>query len=46
MRSNKQNRSVHAVATSIVFDRVASPRLLTNGPKRGLADCNLMDLLS
>ena len=46
MRSNKQNRSVHAVATSIVFDRVASPRLPDNGPKRRLADCNLMHLLS
>ena len=31
MRSNKQNRSVHAVATSIVFDRVASPPLPDNG---------------
>ena len=47
MRSNKQNRSVHAVATSIVFDRVASPPPLSdNGLKKRLADCNLMDLLS
>lgn len=46
MRSNKQNRSVHAVATSIVFDREASRRLPDNGPKRRLAACNLMDLLS
>ena len=31
---------------SIVFDRVASTHLPNNGPKRRLADCNLMHLLS
>lgn len=36
MRSNKQNRSVHAVATSIVFDRVASPPCPTMVQRRGL----------
>ncbi|KAJ7380627.1 hypothetical protein OS493_006962 [Desmophyllum pertusum] len=44
MRSDKQNKSVHAVATSIVFDRIASD-LPNNGPKKCLSDCNMKDLL-
>ena len=38
LRSHKQNRSVHAVATSIVFDRVASfpPPCPTMVQRRGL----------
>ena len=44
MRSDKQNKSVHAVATSIVFDRVASD-LPDNGPKKSLSDCDMKDLL-
>jgi len=37
MRSNKQNRSVHDVATSIVFDRVSSAHLPDDGPKTTLS---------
>ena len=46
MRSDKQSRSVHAVATSIVFDRVSSKHLPDAGPKNSLANCNLKDTLS
>ena len=46
MRSDKQNRSVHAVATSLVFDRVSSSHLPDTGPKKILANCNLKDILS
>ena len=46
MRSDKQNRSVRAVATSIVFDHVFSNHLPDAGPKISLANCNLKDTLS
>ena len=46
MRSDQQNRSVHAVATSMVFDRISSSNIPDNGPKKDLNDCNLMDLLT
>jgi len=46
MRSDQQNRSVHAVATSMVFDRISSSNIPDNGPKKNLNDCNLMDLLT
>ena len=46
MRSDQQNRSVHAVATSMVFDRVTSYHLPDAGPKKNLAHCNLKDILS
>lgn len=45
MRSDHQNKSVHAVATSIVFNHVSSDHLPDDEPKRNLADCNLKDLL-
>lgn len=38
MRSDKQNRSVHTVATSIVFDCVFSNHLPDVGPKNSLAN--------
>lgn len=46
LRSDKQNTSVHAVATSIVFDRVSSTNFLGDGPKKTLSECNLIDLLT
>ena len=46
MRSDEQNRSVHAVATSMVFDRVTCDHLPDDGPKKNLAHCNLKDTLS
>ena len=45
MHSDHQNKSVHAMATSIVFNRVSSDHLPDDEPKRNLADCNLKDLL-
>ena len=46
MRSDQQNRGVHAVATSMVFDQISSSNIPDNGPKKNLNDCNLMDLLT
>ena len=34
VRSDNKNKSVHAVATSIVFDRVPIDNLPDNGPER------------
>lgn len=45
MRADNQNKSVHAVATSIVFDRVATDDLPDIGPKKCLSDCNMRELL-
>ena len=45
MRSDHQNKSVHAVATSIVFNRMSSDHLPDDKTKKNLADCNLKDLL-
>ena len=39
IHSNKQNKSIHAVATSIVFDHVTSSHLLDNGQQKNLATC-------
>jgi len=46
MRSDKQNTSVHVVATSIVFDRITTIPLADDSPKKTLSDCNLMDLFT
>ena len=46
IRSNKQNKSVHAVATSIVFDRVTFSHLPDNGQQKNLATCDLNELTS
>ena len=46
MRSDHQNKSVHAVATSIVFNRVSSDHLPDDKPKKNLADCSSKDLLN
>ena len=45
-RSNKHNKSVHAVATSIVFDHVTSSHLPDNGQQKNLATCDLNELTS
>ena len=45
MRSDKQNTSVHAVATSIVFDRVKSDELSDETPTVNLKNVQLKDLL-
>ncbi|KAJ7373248.1 hypothetical protein OS493_012837 [Desmophyllum pertusum] len=46
VRSDKQNRSVHAVATCIVFDRVTSSHLPDNGQQKNLATSDLKQLIS
>ena len=46
MRSDAQNKSVHAVATSLVFDRISSKDLPDDGPKRDLNDCNMKELVT
>lgn len=45
MRSESQNTSVHAVASSLVFDRVTSGHLPDNGPQKCFADCQMKELL-
>ena len=45
MSSDRQNTSVHAVATSIVFDRVSSNHLPNYPSANKLASVNLIDLL-
>ena len=45
MRSDKDNTSVHVVATSIVFNCVSSSHLPDNSPQKSLADCLLRDVL-
>lgn len=44
-RSDKQNKDVHAVASSIVFCRVPSDDLPDDGPKRDLHDTNVRQLI-
>ena len=46
MRSDNQNKSVHAVATSLVFDRVPSDHLPDCGPQRNLECCDMRRLTS
>ena len=46
MRSDAQNKSVHAVATSLVFDRITSKDLPDDGPKKDLKDCDMIELVS
>ena len=43
-RSHNQNKSVHAVASSIVCDSLSSKHLLDDGPKRNLGSTNVIDL--
>ena len=45
MRSDRQNTSVHAVATSIVFDRVKGDDLSDEVPYVDLKNVDVMDLL-
>lgn len=45
MRQEVQTRSVHALATSIVFDRVSSQGLPVSGPQQSLKDCNVLQVV-
>ena len=46
MRAEHQNKSVHAVATSMVFNRVSSDHLPDNGPQKDISKCNFKELVS
>ena len=46
VRQDSQNKSVHAVATSIVFDRVPSSELPDDGPQRNLELSNVRELVA
>ena len=46
MRQNVQNRSVHAVATSIVFNRVPDQNLPDVGPQLDLRNSNVHDIVA
>ena len=46
MRADHQNKSVHACATSMVFNRGPSDHLPDNGPQRDIATCNFRDIVS
>ena len=45
MRSDNQNESVHAVAISIVFDRVSSSHLPDEEPQQSLVSCDVVKLV-
>ena len=45
MRQELQNKSVHAVATSIVFNRVSDKGLPDSDPQQDLKDCNVHQLV-
>ena len=44
-RSDSQNKSVHAVATSIVFDRIPNANLPDSGPQRTLKTSDVCKIL-
>ena len=46
MRSDARNKSVHAVLTSLVLDRITSKDLPDDGPKKDLKDCDMMESVS
>ena len=45
MRAIHQNKSVHAVATSMVFSRVSSDHLDESSPQKDIKNCNLRELV-
>ena len=46
MRSDAQNTTVHAVATSLVFNPVSSEHVPDSGPRDSLKECNMKQLVS
>ena len=46
MRQEVQNKSVHAVATSIVFNRVPDQGLSVSGPQKDIHNCNVDGLVA
>ena len=45
MRQDVQNKSVHAIATSVVFNRVPDQGLPDSGPQQDLNKCNVQELV-
>lgn len=45
MRAIHQNKSVHAVATSMVFSRVSSDHLDENSPQKDIKSCNFHEIV-
>ena len=45
MRQDVQNKSVYAVATSIVFNRISDQGLPDSGPQQDLNECNVHELV-
>ena len=46
MREHHQNKSVHAVATSMVFSRISSDQLPDDGPQKDVRTCNFREVVS
>ena len=46
MREHHQNKSVHAVATSMVFSRISSDQLPDDGPQKDVKTCNFRETVS
>ena len=46
MRSDHQNKDVHAVATSLVFDRVPKKEFTSDAPQQSLANVNVRDIVT
>ena len=46
MRKIYQNKSMHAVATSMVFTRVPSDHLPDDGPQKDIKTCNFREIVS
>ncbi len=45
MREHHQNKSVHAVATSMVFSRIPSEHLPDDGPQMDVKTCNFREIV-
>ena len=45
MREHHQNKSVHAVATSMVFSRISSDHLPDDGPQMNVKTCNFREVV-
>lgn len=45
VRTDNQNKSVHAVASSVVFARIPSGDLPDDGPRRDLKTCNVREVV-
>ena len=46
LRQDSGKKSVHAVATSMVFDRIPNYDLPDSGPQQNLAACNVAEMVT